>query len=185
VIDLFASHLDAAIRYGDGQYQGLVVKRLMGDAVVPACSPAVLARFGPVRDIADLARLPLLHDTPTETDRSGSGWAAWLANVGQNHLRFTAGMRIGSANLVVDAAARGLGVALVRLSLAEDEFANGRLVRAWPQAAATAFSYYFVCRHDALSNVRLRVFHEWLSAQCSEAERSAGMTDAGRIGPGR
>ena len=35
LVDLRASHLDAALRFGDGQYQGLAVKRLMGDAVVP------------------------------------------------------------------------------------------------------------------------------------------------------
>jgi LysR family glycine cleavage system transcriptional activator len=172
VVDLLASNLDAAIRYGDGQYPGLVVKRLMGDAVVPACSPAMLERYGPVREVADLARLPLLHDTQTETDRSGSGWPAWLTNVGHSHLRFTAGMRIGSANLVVDAAVRGLGVALVRLSLAEDEFASERLVRAWPEATSTAFSYFFICRRDALSNVRLRVFRDWLAAECEHAERA-------------
>ena len=172
LVDLRASHLDAALRFGDGQYQGLAVKRLMGDAVVPACSQAVLARFGPVRDVADLARLPLLHDTPTETDRSGSGWPSWLAYVGQSHLRFRTGMRFGQANLVVDAAVRGLGVALVRLSLAEDEFTSGRLVRAWPQAAPTAYSYYFVSRQGALSSVRLRTFRDWLAARCTEAERA-------------
>ena len=80
-------------------------------------------------------------------------------------------MRFGQANLVVDAAVRGLGVALVRLSLAEDEFASERLVRAWPQAAPTAYSYYFVSRHGALSNVRLCTFRDWLAARCTDAKR--------------
>jgi len=172
VVDLRASDMDAAIRFGDGRYPGLVTTRLMGDFVVPACSPTLLAQLGPPRNVADLARLPLLHDAPTETDGSGSGWSAWLAYVGHDQVRLVAGMRLSQANLAIEAAVRGLGVALVRWTLAEEEFANGRLVRAWPHAAPTAYSYYFVCRSDALANVRICAFRDWLAACCSESERA-------------
>jgi LysR family transcriptional regulator, glycine cleavage system transcriptional activator len=172
VIDLRASDMDAAIRFGDGRYPGLVATRLMGDFVVPACSPTLLAQLGPPKDVSDLARLPLLHDAPTETDGSGSGWPAWLAYVGHDQLHFVAGMRLSQANLAIEAAVRGLGVALVRWSLAEEEFASGRLVRAWPRAAPTAYSYYFICRSDVLSNVRICAFRDWLAARCNESDRA-------------
>jgi LysR family glycine cleavage system transcriptional activator len=71
---------------------------------------------------------------------------------------------------VIEAAVRGHGVALVRWSLAEEEFARGRLVRAWPQSVPTAYSYYFVTRPQALSNLRIGIFRDWLAASCRESE---------------
>jgi LysR family glycine cleavage system transcriptional activator len=174
VVDLHTSEFDAAIRFGDGQYPGLTSTRLMGDVVLPACSPTLLTRLGRPKDIADLARMPLLHDTPTETDHSGSGWPHWLAYVGREQLHFGFGMRFDLANLVIEAAVRGLGVALVRWSLAESELANGRLVPAWLHAAPTTYSYYFVSRPGALTNVRVRTFRDWLAAECGGAERAMG-----------
>ena len=183
VVDLRKSDIDAAIRFGDGHYTGLSVTRLMGDAVVPACSPALLARLGPVETATDLARLPLLHDAPTESDRSDSSWHHWFACIGGAPPGFGAGTRFGQANMVIEAAARGFGVAMVRLSLAEEEFTARRLVPAFPHAAPTAYSYYFVCRREALSNVRLCAFRDWLSLRCAESERTAmaAMTSSGRV----
>jgi len=183
-VDLRTSDIDAAIRFGGGHYPGLAITRLMGDWVIPACSPALLARFGPVSRIADLARMPLLHDAPTATDGSGSGWPHWLAHVRHNPQGFAAGVRVSQANLVIEAAARGLGVALVRRSLAEEEFVTGRLVPAWPRAAPTAYSYYFLCRRDALSNPRIFAFRDWLVAQCAESERSVRKGSPARREPG-
>jgi DNA-binding transcriptional LysR family regulator len=60
----------------------------------------------------------------------------------------------------------------VRWSLAEEDFASGRLVRAWPRAAPTAYSYYFICRSDVLSNVRICAFRDWLAARCNESDRA-------------
>ena len=90
----------------------------------------------------------------TDRDRRQRLGLASLARICSNdQLHFVAGMRLSQANLAIEAAVRGLGVALVRWSLAEEEFASGRLVRAWPRAAPTAYSYYFICRSDVLSNV--------------------------------
>jgi LysR family glycine cleavage system transcriptional activator len=86
--------------------------------------------------------LPLLRDTPTETDHSKSDWASWLAHVGAPPLQITAGPRFNQADLVIEAAVPGLGVALARTSLLADDIATGRLVFAFPRAAPTAFSYF-------------------------------------------
>lgn len=170
VLDLRAGEGEAAIRFGTGSYPGLAVTPLMGDHVVPACSPELIARSGPPRDIASLLLMPLLHDTPTERDASGSGWPAWLGHVGwQQHGIDAAprgGIRLSQADLVIEAAVRGLGVALVRTSLAEAEFRTGRLVRLWPAAAPTAYAYYFVCRPERLASPLVRLFRDWLLACC-------------------
>ena len=56
-----------------------------------------------------------------------------------------AGLRFNQADMVVDAALLGLGVALARTSLVADELAAGRLVKALPQATPTAFNHSSIC----------------------------------------
>src|SRR5215469_7454612 len=92
-LDLDLSGLDSAIRFGHGKYPGLQTVYLMPDSVVPVCSPKLLAGRAPIRTVADLMALPLLHDTPTESDHSKSDWASWLAHVGAPPVRLDSGLR--------------------------------------------------------------------------------------------
>src|SRR5215467_265403 len=56
--------------------------QLMADRVFPVCSPRFLAERGPVETVEALLGLPLLHDSATEGDGSGSDWRSWLNHVG-------------------------------------------------------------------------------------------------------
>ena len=55
VQDLAAGGLDLAIRFGPGHYPGLLVERLMGDALFPVAAPSLLASQGTPASPADLA----------------------------------------------------------------------------------------------------------------------------------
>jgi LysR family glycine cleavage system transcriptional activator len=66
----------------------------------------------------------LLHDRDPN-----ASWAAWRARFGPPDLDVRRGPRFDSSDLVLRAAAQGLGVALARDRLAETEVANGSLVR--------------------------------------------------------
>jgi LysR family glycine cleavage system transcriptional activator len=171
-VDLNLNGIDGAIRFGHGRYPGLRATYLMADSVAPVCAPGLLERYPPIRTVGDLAALPLLHDTPTESDPSMSDWASWLTHVGAPPIRFSSGLRFNQADLTIEAAVRGLGVALARTSLIGDDLAQRRLVFAYPRAAPTAYTYYFVCRPESHSCPRITHFREWLMA---EARVTAGM----------
>ncbi len=53
-VDFASTDFHAAIRFGPGNWPGLEAKRLMGDYVVPVCSPRYLANQGPLHSAADL-----------------------------------------------------------------------------------------------------------------------------------
>jgi len=167
-VDLNVTGLDAAIRFGHGRYPGLHAAYLMADSVVPVCSPNLLTEH-PVKIEAaeDILSLPLLHDTPTETDHSKSDWVSWLTHLAVPPRRLTSGLRFDQADMVIEAAVLGLGVALARTSLIADEMTAGRLVYAYPRAAPTAFSYYFVSRPGCSSCPRVLRFREWLAEEAS------------------
>lgn len=167
LVNLKAGEADLAVRFGPGVYPGLHVVKLMGDSVFPVCGPRLLAERGAIDGPAQLADWPLLHDMPTEHDGSGSGWSHWLRHVGAGDLSGEEGLRFNEALLALEAAANGLGVALVRRSLIGDDLASGRLVRLLPHEAPTSFSYFFVCLPEAIDRPAVGAFCKWLIAEAA------------------
>jgi LysR family glycine cleavage system transcriptional activator len=167
LVNFNATDVDLAVRFGPGIYPGLHVVKLMGDSVFPVCSPALLAQRGAINSPAQLADWPLLHDMPTEHDGSGSGWSHWLRHVGAGDLSSEEGLRFNQAVLALEAAANGLGVALVRRSLIGDDLASGRLVRLLPHEAPTNFAYFFVCLPEAIERPAIGAFCKWLVAEAT------------------
>jgi len=168
VVDLRRGGIDLAIRFGLGRYPGLASQRLMGDSIVPVCAPALLAQHEPPTAPADLARVPILHDAPTESDGSGTDWATWLEEVGCPHIELARGPRFSQADLAIEAAARGLGVALARVSLVSEQLETGRLVRLPLPAVPTAYSYHLVWRAEAGTDTQ--VLRHWLLSEAASAQ---------------
>src|SRR5262249_49491857 len=114
LLDLRSARIDVAIRFGAGAYPGYAVTALLPDSVFPVCTPRLFANRGPSRTIDDLFDLPLLHDSSTEGDGSGTDWRSWLDHIGRSDVSCAHGQRFSDARLLIDAAALGLGVALAR-----------------------------------------------------------------------
>jgi LysR family transcriptional regulator, glycine cleavage system transcriptional activator len=138
--DFVSDGVDLGIRFGRGAYPGLSATMLMPDIVYPVCSPALLKDGASLTAPADLLRCVLLHDVTGEHDGSGCDWHYWFASAGLKveHLE---GLRLSPGRLVLEAALSGLGVALGRATLVNDELKEGRLVRPLDHAQATTFSY--------------------------------------------
>ena len=66
-----------------------------------------------------------------------------------------------SGQLILDAAAQGLGIAFMfemHLEGAHDP----RLAPLFGVSAESAYAYWFACRHSALGRRPVRLFHDWL-----------------------
>src|SRR5262249_44920417 len=104
LLDLRSARVDLAIRFGRGAYPGYASTMLMGDSVFPVCSPRLIADHGPIETIEHLFELPLLHDSATEGDGSGSDWRSWLDHVGRSDMSWATGQRFSDPRPVIDAA---------------------------------------------------------------------------------
>ena len=85
----------------------------------------------------------------------------WREAVGLPDLEPAAIDHFDSGQLILDAAAQGLGVAFMfemHLEGAHDP----RLVRLFDVAVESPYSYWFACRRSALSRRPVRIFHDWL-----------------------
>lgn len=167
----FGSDYDTlAIRYGLGRYPGLHVEWLFGETLFPVCAPSLLERGPPLDHVDDLARHTLLMDDVVRIHGKGPSWAAWLTAAGADlEIAFNE-RRFGQANMVVQAAVEGLGVALGREPLVADELAAGRLVRPFPDSVPSDFAYYMVCPRDRLSDRRVVAFRDWLNEEAGQMQ---------------
>jgi LysR family transcriptional regulator, glycine cleavage system transcriptional activator len=160
LVDLNASELDVGIRFGTGRYPGLKVERLCGDGWVAACAPTLKQR-SKLKTPADLVHFRLLHD-------DNHGWKPWLAARGAHGVDAARGPVMTDSSMVVEAALQGQGVGLVRLSIAADELAAGRLVNPFPRIAPLPTDYaYYLALPRRRPRPEVRAFCEWVRAEVS------------------
>jgi LysR family glycine cleavage system transcriptional activator len=164
--DFAADGVDLGIRFGRGIYPGLNATLLMPDIVFPVCNPVLLNDGAPVTSPEDLLRCVLLHDAAAEHDGSGCDWRPWFESAGLEIERLE-GLRLSPGQLVLEAAVNGLGIALGRATLVNDELAEGRLVRPLRHTMTTAFSYYLVRRPKADTAGHLSAFVAWLQDEAT------------------
>lgn len=144
--------LDAAIVLAREVDPSLYSVKLGANRVVAVGGEEALTLTGPEK----LAQATvLLHrDLPEAFDY-------WREAVGLPDLEPAAVDHFDSGQLILDAAAQGLGVAFMfemHLEGAHDP----RLHRLFDVAVESPYAYWFACRRSALSRRPVRIFHDWL-----------------------
>jgi LysR family transcriptional regulator, glycine cleavage system transcriptional activator len=88
----------------------------------------------------------------------------WCEAVGLKGLEPAAIDFFDSGQLMLDAAAQGLGIAFMHESHLNDAH-DDRLVRLFDRDVESPYHYWFACRPRALQSKPVRLFHDWLLAQ--------------------
>lgn len=134
-VDLQEEGIDLAIRCGRGTIPGRLSMQLFEEHCFPIAAPALaqaIGEGGPER----LLQQPLIHDS------SAAGWRAWFEAQGLDYRPRAQDRRFEDYNLVLDAAACGLGVALARPPLAQAEIDSGRIVAVDRRTVLNPVSYW-------------------------------------------
>jgi LysR family glycine cleavage system transcriptional activator len=148
--------IDAAIAITTEVDPAFYSRRIDSNKVIAIASREL--RDGPeaIREPAQLARATIfLHRDMPET------FAYWRDAVGLPGLEPAAIDHFDSGQLILDAAAQGLGVAFM---LESHLYGSGddRLVRLFDHKVESPYSYWFACRRSALKRRPVRIFHDWL-----------------------
>lgn len=119
-------------------------------------SRELAAEMGPRPDKEKLAKQTFLihQDLPDSLD-------AWKKAIGMPDLEPASVDKYDSGQLVLEAAAHGLGIAIMH----DDHFRRSndpRLARLYDIDVESPYRYWFVCRPKALETRPVRMFHEWL-----------------------
>ncbi len=159
--------VDVAIRFGAGEYPGLIVERLMPETIVPVAAPSLAAN---IRTASDLVDCPLLEDDWHIENGMFPDWGTWLATLGvsgpPSRVR-----HFGDANLVIQAAVTGLGVTLAWQSLVTDDLKAGRLVHLLNQVTPSTLGYDLVIPQNRASLEKVVTFRDWLRDKTAQPQR--------------
>lgn len=116
---------------------------LFAEALVPVCAPGLAGPGQPLASIRDLAHFALLHGSADQLT-----WTQWLAANGGESLQGYRHIPFNLDELALDAAARGLGVAMTDLTLAQESIDRGELIVPFGQAFKTG-GVYSLCLQPA------------------------------------
>ncbi|KAE9647862.1 transcriptional regulator GcvA [Pseudomonas sp. PB103] len=162
LVDFRKGGIDAAIRYGRGDWKGLRADFLMSDEIFPVCSPALLNGSKALSVPADLAHHTLLQVSGVTTD----DWGTWLSAAGQP-AQLAAGPRLtfDLAMMAVQAAIDGQGVCIGRSTYVDDDLRAGRLVAPFDLRLQDDLGFYLVTPRETAETKKIVAFRTWLLAQ--------------------
>ena len=109
--------------------------QLFEENCFPIASPELAEKIAHGRP-ERLLKYPLIHDS------DASGWRAWLGAHGIDYRPRPQDRRFEDYNLVLDAAANGLGIALARPPLTEQKLVDGRLAPVDKRTVRNPVSYW-------------------------------------------
>jgi DNA-binding transcriptional LysR family regulator len=155
LLDVVAEDADLMVRFGTGRYADVEHVCLMQDEVTPLASPAYVREHGPFDSPEDLEGQALLR-SPLEP------WRTWFAANRQDWPEPLEGSQFNDIGLMCDAAAAGMGIALVRLKLGAPWLDNGSLVRLYEHNVASPHAHYLCWRTGMMDRWECAAFAEWL-----------------------
>jgi LysR family transcriptional regulator, glycine cleavage system transcriptional activator len=168
---LLSGDVDAAIVYGPGGWQGLTIDKLIDEDVVPLCSPALRDGSPALRTPADLIRHTLIH-----TETKVVTWSIWLEAAGVQSRTGRRSLIFNRAELALNAAVAGLGVALDNRINARPHLASGALVIPFdPKIALEQLgAYFFVCLPGREALPKVKQFREWVIEEARKPFEPSG-----------
>jgi DNA-binding transcriptional LysR family regulator len=89
-------------------------------------------------------------------------WRTWFAASQLDWAEPNEGSQFNDIGLMCDAAAAGIGVALVRLKLGAPWLEHGTLVRLFPIEAHSPHAHYLCWRAGAMERWECAAFAQWL-----------------------
>lgn len=156
---------DLAIRMGSGPWLDGESEALMGDALYPVATRRYWNSIGERQAARALTKAHLLHDRDP-----ASAWDKWFAAHPSARIDLRTGSRFTSSDLVLHAAAQGLGVALARDRLVRASVESGALFRPFGAAQVTVpHAYWLVEAADDEPRPAVTAFAQWLRSQAAEA----------------
>lgn len=127
---------DIAITYGSAEQTGRRVTLLGQSEFFPVCSPKLaIGRQKSVRP-NDLLNYTIIHEHNTDT------WGRWFISHGVNASTSARGVYFDGADLTLQAARAGAGIAMGDMATVGADLRDGRLVRLTNHAVPMSHPYY-------------------------------------------
>jgi DNA-binding transcriptional LysR family regulator len=161
--DFALGQADIDIRYGIPQWGDLVVEPLFLESILPLASPAFIAAHRLER-VEQLLEVPLIQSNVSVVQ-----WSDWFGAFTPLHAPTRFALRFDRAQMSLDAATQGLGVALESAMNAGGHLADGRLQAPFGMDRAIRVKAHFAVypeRHAKRPAVE--AFLSWLHSEAAK-----------------
>jgi LysR family transcriptional regulator, glycine cleavage system transcriptional activator len=156
--DFEGSGVDVAIRMGRNGTAGLQVDKLLDVWAIPVCAASLANGSKPIRTAQDLAQHTLI-----QSSQQPDMWLSWLDNAKVPSLAPAGELWFDNVPLAIEAAERGLGVALAMDPIIRSRPGFGSsLVAPLAVSAKTKLSYFAVCRPEQKDEQVVLALRRWL-----------------------
>ncbi|CAH0342456.1 LysR substrate-binding domain-containing protein [Rhizobium sp. CECT 9324] len=151
--------VDLELRHGDGRWPGLFVEGIAEEQFYPVCSTDY-AQAG------SLTPQDLLHRRLIHSAKSQAQWTTWFPLTGIKPEERWRRVLFDRSHMAIDAAVRGMGIALESTLMMGEEIKTGRLVcPVVSPPVVRIVTQWIVCPRDHLRQKKVRLFLEWLRAE--------------------
>jgi LysR family glycine cleavage system transcriptional activator len=154
-------------------WDGVSIVPFLDETQFVVCSPELL-RDKPLKKPADLRHHTLLHTRSTP-----QAWRDWLAAAGVKRIDPDAGLTFDNFHFSLQAATRGLGVAIGSQPLTQEELDNGTLVMPFPDVQTQFKRYHAIFPATATRRPDIAAFCDWLLSVAGEQPAATSLTEAG------
>ncbi|MCP3473316.1 LysR substrate-binding domain-containing protein [Bradyrhizobium sp. CCGUVB1N3] len=150
---------DVAVRYGSGHWPGYVSCRLSHDECFPVCSPGLLKSGVVLTNPLDLNGAPIIR---TASQILGDDWPQWLEAAEAKDVQLNDAIVCDRLFATVQAAVHGLGVAMGRASVVNNELATGALIEPFCIRLPLTTGAYITADVDKATRPVVQDFTNWL-----------------------
>ena len=164
LIDFAREDVDAAIRYGHGDWPGLDSWKVIHPVYTPLLNPK-LAAGETLAQPSDLQRLPLLLEADDTLD-----WRAWFKAAGCAWRPGRRMVEFDTTQMAVQAAMEGLGVALGPPEYFAEELESGRLIQPFDIYIETDDAYHLVSPTGRAEEPKIAAFRGWILGEAAKME---------------
>ncbi|MDO9418095.1 LysR substrate-binding domain-containing protein [Pararhizobium sp.] len=158
------SLLDCAIRFGDGEWPVLQSRILMTERHIAVCAPGLLDSARPI----DLSAFTFLH-VLASADQRYLTWQHWLDAAELSDTDTGGGLEFDLQDMAIEAATRGLGVAVADRFMIAPQLDSGQLVQVLDVEVEGHESYWLVTRSEQKESPNVKAFRTWLLAELNAA----------------
>jgi LysR family transcriptional regulator of beta-lactamase len=157
-VDLAGEGLDFAIRFGDGSWRSTDATRLLSTPLSVACAPGIAKRL---KRPSDVAKQTLLRSYRADE------WPLWFAAAGAECPPI-AGPIFDTSISMAEAAAQGLGIALLPVAMFDYQLSLRRLVSPFDIEVSTG-EYWLTWLKSRAETDAMRAFRLWLTDATSNS----------------
>ncbi|MCL6706889.1 LysR substrate-binding domain-containing protein [Pseudomonas sp. R2.Fl] len=157
LVDFARESADVAVRWGKGDWPGLVSVRVMHLDFTPMLNPRLAESIGGIREPADLLKLPIIS-------AGDELWEKWFKAAGIDNPRLENYPRNEFGTQLIDAsiAAAGQGVAILNPGHFAEEIAAGKLYQPFELMLNDGRDYWLAYPENRRNLPKIKAFHAWI-----------------------